>query len=519
MFLNTIKDYSFAEFDYINNLENAKKNQKEKRILKPVDTNKINLEEFDDKMTISNTDKPQTTENSQKLKYEQLEKVISLMHNKYPQLMAAWFRSQVAFKLDYSILSEMKRILERKHEFFEFTQEQLEQSPACRQLLEKRINQNYSQSTHLKDQLALFGNQIESSVTMLSNLKAQKLIQYDMDKKHIELSLFLNKQDKLLRFLSSQSSRLKLLDKLECMKLNNIEEFKQVLEELIVEKSLFFSNGKHNSSVLASSSFFLSNANTNANNNNSFFSTSFSASMANMLSSTIFPGQNSPPNASVTSLSPKALMPRKMLNSNSLNGITAQHSHKQPMSLRTADSSEIMHIFNKFLILILSRLQSDEAMQDLIKFKNQVSVNFSDNLQLFLNLYETAHENLKLINTVNVRQNFQNLYHVIEKSIEYLYEEDNDCSSGASAYSIHRYDLSKIKIRTAKFLLEPLANLDKQREEIEVQFLKLLKMINSYKNFLASNQLERLKRELFVIFLLKPHLIESIVDNLNVMNY
>ena len=49
---------------------------------------------------------------------------------------------------------------------------------------------------------------------IVSDLKLEKLLQCDIDQRQIELSLFLNKQEKLARLISSQTSRVKLLDRL-----------------------------------------------------------------------------------------------------------------------------------------------------------------------------------------------------------------------------------------------------------------------------------------------------------------
>ena len=495
LFMSAIEENMFIEFDY-NYLGIPNRFQTIENIL---------LDKLNHKVA-----REMENEHRMNLKYDNIEKVIKLMHGKYPELMASWFKSKVAAKVDHCFLNEMKTIIERKNEFFEFTQEQLNQNSQYRQMIESRINQNYSNATNLKKQLDITGENIVKIVSAVANLKTEKLVQYDMDKKQIDLHLFFNKQEKLLRLLKSQNSRLKLVDHLESFKLVELQSYQRLMEDLISSKSMFFSGfvSKCNSSVLASSSFYsnsnVTNVNTNNENNNSFFSTSFSASMANLLSSTAF--QVSSP----TKFNQTALFSLKNGNkmSNSMSLGTFQ-------SNKASDSQELVHILNKFLILVLTRLQVDENTQKLIKLKHNVSINFGENLETFSCLYEAVNESLSLINAVNIRPSFQNLYNAIQEGIGYLYEKDQAISNNAMQYSMHKYDLSEIKIKTSKFLEQPLSTLKKEREDIEFQFGKLYKSINAFKSLLSSNKLERLKRELFVIFFINPQNIHNLVDMLN----
>ncbi len=155
---------------------------------------------------------------------------------------------------------------------------------------------------------------------IVSDLKLEKLLQCDMDQRQIELSLFLNKQEKLARLISSQTSRVKLLDRLGTTifsrlinfysasdfsyckghsKLNELESLKLTFEELIENKSMLISStkGTGNNQSLIGSSFMnnttIQNSSATQAVANSFYNTSFSASMANLLSST---RTNSPPN-------------------------------------------------------------------------------------------------------------------------------------------------------------------------------------------------------------------------------
>ena len=95
-----------------------------------------------------------------------------------------------------------------------FSQEQLEINEKCRDSIQTRIVQNQASFSSLKEEMVEMSTQIEQYIEKLSDQKFEKLVQYDMDQRQIELGLFLNKQEKLSRLIASQNSRVNLLDHL-----------------------------------------------------------------------------------------------------------------------------------------------------------------------------------------------------------------------------------------------------------------------------------------------------------------
>ncbi len=81
-FLETIKDYTFVEFDY-NNLELL-------------------------------NDKAKSIE-----KMEALEKEMKIMHMEYPEIMNAWLTSNFALKVAQGSLKELNKVLDNIKHFFE----------------------------------------------------------------------------------------------------------------------------------------------------------------------------------------------------------------------------------------------------------------------------------------------------------------------------------------------------------------------------------------------------------------
>lgn len=180
-------------------------------------------------------------------------------------------------------------------------------------------------------------------------------------------------------------------------------------------------------------------------------------------------------------------------------------------------TQEHWHILNKLLISTLSHLRCDETAQEIIQFdNNQISVNFADNLENFTVICESVSNKFKTMVTSNIRQSYTDLHALIETCIDYCYEKDAD--SAVNPYLTLKYNFSDIKLATAKFLVEPLNHFNRLQEELESHVIRLLKVINTERSLLSSSNLEVLKRNLFVYFVNKPQLIESIVLSLNQIN-
>ena len=93
-----------------------------------------------------------------------------------------------------------------------YTQDELERNEEFCKNVETRIIENKSNEVALKEKLVGMSSQIEQYLQKISDLKLEKLLKYDMDQKFIELNLFLNKQEKLARLISSQNSRVRLIE-------------------------------------------------------------------------------------------------------------------------------------------------------------------------------------------------------------------------------------------------------------------------------------------------------------------
>ncbi len=83
VFMDTIKDLMYMEFDY-NNLE----------VNDPADETRQN-------------------------KFGKVEKEVKVIHSQYPKFMSAWMGSSIGFKVAHCSMIEMKKIIERSKEFIE----------------------------------------------------------------------------------------------------------------------------------------------------------------------------------------------------------------------------------------------------------------------------------------------------------------------------------------------------------------------------------------------------------------
>ena len=90
----------------------------------------------------------------------------------------------------------------------------MEHNENCRNIIQSRIVENQTGVDAFRENLVGINNQIEDTIQLLSDRKLEKLQHYEMDRRQIESNLFMNKQDKLSRLISSQNGRVKILDRL-----------------------------------------------------------------------------------------------------------------------------------------------------------------------------------------------------------------------------------------------------------------------------------------------------------------
>lgn len=427
-----------------------------------------------------------------------------IMEKRYPKSMDQWVQSKLACDLSKSNLIEMNRIIENKNQFFEFTSEQLKQDPSLKSIIEERIKQNKSDSEILNETFNNLARQMPATINDLANLKMVNLACIDMDKKEIDLNLFLNKQEKLFRMLNSQKSRIEFLSFLQNLKLNNVENLKQLFEELLNENKL-----TNNQNPLLSTSIMMNNIkNLNMTNYNQF-------SNANLLSSTMA--------LNVSSSMPSS---NQFMSSPSKQGSNIKFLNQQGTEQFNDFNSPFMHILNQFLISVLSKFESTEDLigENLFQLQNPISINFNDNLETYIKLNKSVngfYSNNN--NSIMLDKQVKYFFNIINNAIEYLYEKDestNDSSkqlfASASSSAGLNYNLSKISVKMTKCLEEPLKTLNEKTKELHSMFAsKIFHQLNNYRSQLASNKIAQLRRNFFVHFYSNPKQVEYLMQQLN----
>jgi hypothetical protein len=392
------------------------------------------------------------------INYDKIEKILKQCVKYYPKLVQDWFMAKVKLEIDKCENREMHKILENKSEFFEYSQSQLEQDTQLRSNLEQKTKQILEKHHTLIKQIESTNKRAVSLLDKYSNLKSTKIIENDMKKKQIELNLFLNKQDKLCAFLENQLARLELVNGHLVEKLNEMNSFKHLLLELIKQKSNFRST-----------------TNNKTNNNNINLS---NMSFTNLLSS--------------TSISTPTKMTNPRLNNVSM--------------ISESTSMTFIHLINQLLISILTSFKTDKLSQKYIKLNKPVSVCFSENLNAFFDVYESICLNIEKTQSNN-HSITVDLMQLIDASIRYLYFSMGD-------------DLNKKKnkLTTVECLEKPFRSLEIKLNSLEENVaLNVFSKIKKNKEKFKSNKLEELRRNFFVLFFNNPHLVESVIENLNLI--
>ena len=388
------------------------------------------------------------------INYDKIEKILKQCVKYYPKLVQDWFMAKVKLEIDKCENREMHKILENKSEFFEYSQSQLEQDTQLRSNLEQKTKQILEKHHTLIKQIESANKRAVSLLDKYSNLKSTKIIENDMKKKQIELNLFLNKQDKLCALLENQLARLELVNEHLVKKLNEMNSFKHLLLELIKQKTNFVST------------------NNNKINSNNLSNMSFT----NLLSS--------------TSIS----TPTKMSNNTKLNNVSM---------ISESTYLTFIHLINQLLISILTSFKTDKLSQKYIKLNKSVSVCFSENLNAFFNVYESICLNIEKTQSNN-HSITMDLMQLIDASIKYLYFL-NDLSK-------------KNKLTTIECIEKPFRSLEIQLNSLEENVaLNVFSKIKKNKEKFKSNKLEQLRRNFFVLFFNNPHLVDSVIENLNLI--
>ncbi|CAF0862286.1 unnamed protein product [Brachionus calyciflorus] len=418
-----------------------------------------------------------------------------IMKKKFPKAMDEWIHSKVGSKSSKTLLDEINRIDAEFDQFFVYSEDQLKQDPNLVAQIEQQILQNEQAKEEFLEKYKNLVKLMPTLINQLAYLKMVHLACIDLEKKELDLNLFYNKQDKLFKALNSQKSRIEFINYLQNSKLNNLENLKELFDELIDDHN---QNGNktnaHNSmastSILATPmiSMLQQNKNMNLSNFNQF-------SNANMLSSTM--------------CSQFISSPSKQLSSKYSHSL---ESHVDP-------NTGFIHILNQFLITALRKFdQSDDLSGDMFKLTNPISINFNDNLDNYINLKNSINNLSKSSsNLIVLEKQCKYFFNGILKAIEYLYERDETTNeSNSRLKNTMNYNLSKINVKMTKKLEMPIKKLGEQCVDLQNLFAaKIFQNYNQLKHYYSTDKLANIQRNFFVYFYTNPKQIEVIMEQLN----
>jgi hypothetical protein len=462
---------------------------------------------------IKNLDCASTSINQLENREDTAQKEIQIMLNTYPKLLEVLFDAKIKTEYDISYINELVKIIENKSDFFQAQFVPGQRMPALsekeRQNWEAKIRKLELLTGSLSAKCQELTKPAYEKMNKYAKLKIANLLQFDVLKKECETSLMLNTQAKLGRALTEQKIRVEFVKHLKNLQMNEMDDLRQVLENVIAETSSF-------SQLIPNMSLFNTTA---AQNTNKTMLNPFTTSTANLFSSTMIsqPGYYG---ANSFSSSPSRLNNKGKL-AYKLNG--------GPFfgDAQFLDGAQNIEIINQFLIAVLAKLQQDQLNTELTKAKNPISTNFNDNLESFMGIVNTIDSAYKKCSQNEWRKKVLYTNKLINYGIEYLYDKESSSNQSSAALkqqsmsnSTLKYNFNRTNIRLVKGLEEPLRNLNEKKNQLQNQFVgNIHQHYDAYKRQLASNKLIELKKNFFIHFYTNPQVVNMIIEQINAMNF
>lgn len=413
-----------------------------------------------------------------------------IMKKKFPKVMDKWIQMKIADCSTRVVLDEVSRIDNEFDQFFVYSEEELRQNENLVRELENKCLQNERERDAAKEKLQDLVRLMPNLINQLAYLKMVHLACIDLENKEINLNLFLNKQEKISKFLLSQKSRIDFIEQLTSSKLNQLENLKQMFCELAESNNI--SSNRTNASVLSTS--IIGGAFTSLMHSNKNLSIN-QYSKQNLLSSTF--------NTSITN---------RFISSPSKN-LSSKLNYGG--DLQIDPNSSFLHLLNQFLITILTKFDQNKNIDgEEFEFRNPISINFDDNMENFI-LIRNFVNCLYKTKILNWQSRYKNFYDVILKSIEYLYEKE-EYKTDSRFNSAFSYNLSKINAKMSRCLEDKMNSLNEQNRDLQNLFVSQVYQNYSHlKQQMSTNKLSNIRRNFFVHFYTNPKQIEVIMEQLN----
>ena len=402
----------------------------------------------------------------------------------YPKLILKYINAKIEMEIQKNFYNVMMKIYENPSEFFQFN---FNESQPCSemttserkllvlsdrqcQLIQENMAKFDSSTEKINASCRSYSDCLNEKTNKYSRLSILNLFQRNVVKKELNVRLTLIKQDKIMRLMNNQKTRIEFFKQFQNAKLNKIEILKVTFEEMIARGnalvSLLSNMSKQKSlsqtqlaslSISNSSSNFLSSTMIAANQNNT---------CNNLTNTSMFLG--SPQNR----FRDKSRFPPYTAASCSFT------------DFNVAEESVHVNLLNQVLIQILKHVQSD--FEHLVALKKPVSIDFNDNLANFVHLINSV-DNLCDHKKKQWLAKSKHVNNLLNLSMEYLYDKEDN--------------LNKINMKMPKYLEEMLKKCSEKSNEIKCLYVeKIFKPYSNYIQQMERNKLIQLKRKFFIHF-------------------
>ena len=411
----------------------------------------------------------EANENDEKLRNE-----LYLINKCYPQLLSKYINCKIEMEIQKMFYDLMEKIYENPSEFFQFN---FNESQPCAemitserklfvltdrqfQIIQESIARYVASTEKINATCRSYSISLNDKTSKYSRLRILNLFQRNVIKKELDLRLTLIKQERSIRLMQNQKTRIEFLKKFQNEKLAKVEMLKVSFEEMIERGNAIVSLLSNMSKKQSLSQTQLTTSNISSN----FLSSTMIA--VNQNNTSMFIGS---PQNRLREKSRFMPYPSPSFSFNDFNG---------------TEESVHVNLLNQVLIQILKNLQTDFA--NLITLKKTVSIDFNDNMANFAHVLNSVNNLCEHKRKQWLTKN-KNVDNLLELSMEYLYDKDDN--------------FNKINMKMPKYLGDMLKKLNEKSTDIKSLYIeKIFKPYSNYTQQLERNGLIQLKRKFFVHF-------------------
>lgn len=178
------------------------------------------------------------------------ENYFKLIENKYPKLILEWLKAKNKVENMSCILKSIEKV------DLKFIASIIQKN-----IIDDELHILTKNRQTLQNSMFQMDQTLVKNIKILTKVKLANLLQSDMEFKEIRFENYINKQDRIMDFLVTQKSRLDFLNKIQELKLNDIEMLKQTFETVKISLRNTSNNSSLMSTTCSSFNSFLTSKN------------------------------------------------------------------------------------------------------------------------------------------------------------------------------------------------------------------------------------------------------------------